>query len=586
LWTAKATGSFHSHFEYRYAVVDGDMNVVRWDAFSRGASFTPRAIFTESESPLPDSGKKKQKQKPNRDRVEIRDTWESTTHPENVFRRKTFRDVVVPDDTAQSAGDSGRRRETLVGALGQMNVSMNASTNASMNVPMNVSEDSASPVFHAPPTEIAGNDFVTGTTRVRLEVRTLRPTPGLRLHAVGSSQSLGQWDRDASPAMLLDTESRTWRLDVDVHSDEFPVRYKYYLKCETKALGKSGAHSSLESGANRVIVPLGWSESADGDASGDGARNESEKESASKSHPEAAHSIPGFPSPLGAPTPAASGYGLLNENPGDTRDVPFSWHEQPLANEQPLAPGRESGRRESSRNAPGSGSVSGDIPSSPPVSEPSPSNRWVGPDSRPSRIIARDGHFRFPSPWRGCGIAVPVFSLRSTHSVGSGDFGDLATLVDVAHLAGMNVVQILPVNDTTVHGTWEDSYPYSSMSVFALHPLYLKLSPLLEEAALVAGPGRAHVFAALRLELEKARHALDLKEVDYEATIAVKMSIAKRCLKETAVRTTFLESKAFKTFLQEQQGWLKPYVLGLSQIQAHCFTQAGDCLSIHRPIHD
>jgi 4-alpha-glucanotransferase len=124
------------------------------------------------------------------------------------------------------------------------------------------------------------------------------------------------------------------------------------------------------------------------------------------------------------------------------------------------------------------------------------------------------------------------------------------------------------------------------MSVFALHPLYLKLSPLLEEAALVAGPGRAHVFAALRLELEKARHALDLKEVDYEATIAVKMSIAKRCLKETAVRTTFLESKAFKTFLQEQQGWLKPYVLGLSQIQAHCFTQAGDCLSIHRPIHD
>jgi hypothetical protein len=155
------------------------MNVVRWDAFSRGASFTPRAIFTESESPLPDSGKKKQKQKPNRDRVEIRDTWESTTHPENVFRRKTFRDVVVPDDTAQSAGDSGRRRETLVGgALGQMNVSMNASTNASMNVPMNLSEDSASPVFHAPPTEIAGNDFVTGTTRVRLEVRTLRPRQG------------------------------------------------------------------------------------------------------------------------------------------------------------------------------------------------------------------------------------------------------------------------------------------------------------------------------------------------------------------------------------------------------------------------
>ena len=47
-----------------------------------------------------------------------------------------------------------------------------------------------------------------------------------------------------------------------------------------------------------------------------------------------------------------------------------------------------------------------------------------------------------------------MFSLRSCDSVGAGDFVDLKTLVDVAHAGGMNVVQLLPVNDTTVHNMW------------------------------------------------------------------------------------------------------------------------------------
>ena len=156
---------------------------------------------------------------------------------------------------------------------------------------------------------------------------------------------------------------------------------------------------------------------------------------------------------------------------------------------------------------------------------------------------------------------MPVFSLRSLKSVGAGDFGDLETLVELVERAGMNVVQILPVNDTTVHGTWWDSYPYSSVSVFALHPLYLRVQPLIEEAAAVAGPERAHVFDALRRETERARRALDLKEVDYEATMKVKMSLARRCLKEPKVREAFLESDAFERFLEEQSAWLRPYAV-------------------------
>ena len=123
-------------------------------------------------------------------------------------------------------------------------------------------------------------------------------------------------------------------------------------------------------------------------------------------------------------------------------------------------------------------------------------------------------------------MAAPVFSLRSCDSVGAGDFVDLRTLVDVAHAGGMNVVQVLPVNDTTVHNMWWDSYPYSSVSVFALHPLYLRIQQVVSEAARIAGPEHANRFASLRAEVNKAKAALDLKEVDYEATVKVNMSVA------------------------------------------------------------
>jgi 4-alpha-glucanotransferase len=93
----------------------------------------------------------------------------------------------------------------------------------------------------------------------------------------------------------------------------------------------------------------------------------------------------------------------------------------------------------------------------------------------PSLLVMSDGFIRREQLWRGAGLAIPVFSLRTTSSVGSGEFLDLIPLVDFAAAAGMHLLQLLPVNDTCVHGMWWDSYPYSSISVFALHPQYLSL---------------------------------------------------------------------------------------------------------------
>lgn len=76
------------------------------------------------------------------------------------------------------------------------------------------------------------------------------------------------------------------------------------------------------------------------------------------------------------------------------------------------------------------------------------------------------------------GVLVPVGSLRSTRSSGVGEFADLPLLADWCLEAGLDVIQVLPVNDTG-----DDTSPYSAMSAFALHPLYLRLEDVPEVAA-------------------------------------------------------------------------------------------------------
>ena len=79
------------------------------------------------------------------------------------------------------------------------------------------------------------------------------------------------------------------------------------------------------------------------------------------------------------------------------------------------------------------------------------------------------------APWRGAGVAIPVFSLRSNSSFGVGEFNDIRLMVDWAAATGQSIIQILPINDTTMTNTWQDSYPYNANSTFALHPQFLHL---------------------------------------------------------------------------------------------------------------
>ena len=149
--------------------------------------------------------------------------------------------------------------------------------------------------------------------------------------------------------------------------------------------------------------------------------------------------------------------------------------------------------------------------------------------------------------WRAAGVAVPVFSLRSGHSCGVGDFGDLRLLVDWAVATGMKVIQLLPVNDTTAACSWSDSYPYNIVSAFALHPQYIDLNAV--------GPLRDKKRMTAFLRQQRELNALNY--TDYEAVLRVKFDYIREVFEERGCQT--LAAKEYRQWFEDNKEWLEPY---------------------------
>jgi len=180
-------------------------------------------------------------------------------------------------------------------------------------------------------------------------------------------------------------------------------------------------------------------------------------------------------------------------------------------------------------------------------------NRVIGPElgKRSAGLKLRhDGWLREGlSPWRGAGVAVPVFSLRSERGLGVGEFADIKLMVDWAHETGLSLIQLLPVNDTVATHTWVDSYPYAAVSVFALHPIYMRLEDMgvfdAETTRTFVGERRAELNA--------------LADVDYEAVMGIKSRYFKAAY--DASRDRFLKDPDYRAFFEDHHDWLMPYAV-------------------------
>lgn len=163
--------------------------------------------------------------------------------------------------------------------------------------------------------------------------------------------------------------------------------------------------------------------------------------------------------------------------------------------------------------------------------------------------ILHDGFAALPvTTWKGTGVSIPVFSLRSEKSFGTGEFSDIMLLANWCKQAGIKMIQVLPVNDTTATNTWRDSYPYSAVSAFALHPLYMNLEKIATTKSLVK--------KLQSIEKEKVRLNA-LPALDYEAVTKIKNDFIKTAYAETA--TTVFKTTAYKTYFEKSRHWLIPY---------------------------
>ncbi len=161
--------------------------------------------------------------------------------------------------------------------------------------------------------------------------------------------------------------------------------------------------------------------------------------------------------------------------------------------------------------------------------------------------VQRDAWMDAPEDFRIAGTLIPVFALRSRRSFGVGDFGDLRQMVDWVASTGQRILQILPINDTTNSHTWADSYPYSCISVFALHPQYAELSalpPLHREAD-------RKRFEVIRQELNA------LPQLDYERVNAAKLEYLGLLFEQEGEK--MMNTEAYRDFFEDNKEWLVSY---------------------------
>ena len=165
-------------------------------------------------------------------------------------------------------------------------------------------------------------------------------------------------------------------------------------------------------------------------------------------------------------------------------------------------------------------------------------------------LVISDRYAYFDIPvWKGAGIAIPVFSLKSENSFGVGDFGDLKRMIDWAVSTQQKVIQILPINDTTMTHAWTDSYPYNSISIYAFHPMYADIKQM----------GTLKDKSAAAKFNKKQKELNGLPAMDYEAVNQTKWEYFRLIFKQEGEKV--LASGEFGEFFNANKEWLQPYAV-------------------------
>lgn len=170
-------------------------------------------------------------------------------------------------------------------------------------------------------------------------------------------------------------------------------------------------------------------------------------------------------------------------------------------------------------------------------------------DTSKITIVSDENFIRTIPSWKTAGVAIPVFSLRSEESFGTGDFMDLKKMVDWAKLTGQSFIQILPINDTILNHSNYDSYPYNAVSVYALHPNYLRL----EKMGIPADKTDRAYFEKKKVELNENDFS------DYQNVLDEKWKYFQLIFEQES--HAVFQSKEYNVFFENNKVWLVPYAV-------------------------
>lgn len=140
------------------------------------------------------------------------------------------------------------------------------------------------------------------------------------------------------------------------------------------------------------------------------------------------------------------------------------------------------------------------------------------------------------------GVLVPLFSIYSTRSMGSGDFEDLKLIVDWCERTSNKILQLMPLND--FHNS-----PYAPFSFFALDPVYIALDKLIGVPEDLVRDG---------IEEIKRNFPTGRGYIDYEVKHA-KINLLYKVYKQIDLME--LECSEFKKFIEENKYWIEYYCL-------------------------
>ncbi|WP_461248690.1 4-alpha-glucanotransferase, partial [Treponema sp. R6D11] len=144
------------------------------------------------------------------------------------------------------------------------------------------------------------------------------------------------------------------------------------------------------------------------------------------------------------------------------------------------------------------------------------------------------------------GVAVPVGALRSKHGMGVGEFSDLAAFAVLCKKMRLGLIQLLPVNDTGY-----ESSPYSSLTAFGLHPLYLRIEDLEEFST---------ADNAVKKRIKEAKNKFDKNErFSHYNVLKEKLEICRAIYNANVkeIEKSFAGGKLAKWI--EHNSWVKQY---------------------------